>query len=65
MNHSPLDAKLDALVGGKTATGLAKAFGMKTVGDLVGHFPRRYATRGELTAVADVPPHAGQARVDS
>ena len=55
MNHSPLDAKLDALVGGKTATGLAKAFGMKTVGDLVGHFPRRYATRGELTAVADVP----------
>lgn len=28
---------------------------MKTVGDLVGHFPRRYAKRGELTAVADVP----------
>ncbi len=55
MNHSPLDAKLDALVGGKTATALAKVFGMKTVGDLVGHFPRRYATRGELTAVADVP----------
>ena len=55
VNHSPLDAKLDALVGGKTATALAKAFGMTTVGDLVGHFPRRYATRGELTAVADVP----------
>nr|KGA07707.1 MAG: hypothetical protein GM42_1115 [actinobacterium acMicro-1] len=55
MNPSPLDAKLDALVGGKTATALAKAFGMKTVGDLVGHFPRRYAKRGELTAVADVP----------
>ena len=43
------------MVGGKTATALAKAFGMKTVGDLVGHFPRRYAKRGELTAVADVP----------
>ncbi len=55
MNPSPLDVKLDALVGGKTATALAKAFGMKTVGDLVGHFPRRYAKRGELTAVADVP----------
>jgi ATP-dependent DNA helicase RecG len=55
VNPSPLDAKLDALVGGKTATALAKAFGMKTVGDLVGHFPRRYAKRGELTAVADVP----------
>ena len=55
MNPSPLDAKLDALVGGKTATALGKAFGMKTVGDLVGHFPRRYAKRGELTAVADVP----------
>jgi ATP-dependent DNA helicase RecG len=55
VNPSPLDVKLDALVGGKTATALAKAFGMKTVGDLVGHFPRRYAKRGELTAVADVP----------
>jgi ATP-dependent DNA helicase RecG len=55
VNASPLDAKLDALVGGKTATALAKAFGMATVGDLVGHFPRRYAKRGELTAVADVP----------
>ena len=55
MNPSPLDAKLDALVGGKTATALGKGFGMKTVGDLVGHFPRRYAKRGELTAVADVP----------
>jgi ATP-dependent DNA helicase RecG len=55
VNPSPLDAKLDALVGGKTATALAKAFGMKTVGDLLSHFPRRYAKRGELTAVADVP----------
>ena len=55
MNSSPLDVKLDGIVGGKTATALAKAFGLKTVGDLLGHYPRRYAKRGELTSVADVP----------
>ena len=50
-----LDAKVSSLVGGKTATGLEKAFGIYTVGDLLGHYPRRYARRGELTAIADVP----------
>lgn len=32
-----LDAKVSSLVGGKTATGLEKAFGIYTVGDLLGH----------------------------
>ena len=50
-----LDAKVSSLVGGKTATGLEKAFGIYTVGDLLAHYPRRYARRGELTAIADVP----------
>jgi ATP-dependent DNA helicase RecG len=50
-----LDAKVSSLVGGKTATGLEKAFGIYSVGDLLGHYPRRYARRGELTAIADVP----------
>lgn len=50
-----LDAKLSGLLGGKTAAGLKKAFGMVTAGDLLGHFPRRYARRGELTAISDIP----------
>jgi ATP-dependent DNA helicase RecG len=28
---------------------------MRTVGDLLAHYPRRYARRGELTAITDVP----------
>ncbi|NBX23164.1 MAG: ATP-dependent DNA helicase RecG [Microbacteriaceae bacterium] len=51
----PLDAKLSGVVGGKTAASLEKAFGLVTVGDLLAHYPRRYAQRGELTAIADVP----------
>lgn len=50
-----LDAKLSGLVGGKTATSLQKAFGMITAGDLLEHYPRRYARRGELTAISDIP----------
>jgi len=50
-----LDAKLAGLLGGKTASGLQKAFGMVTVGDLLAHYPRRYARRGELTAISEMP----------
>lgn len=31
-----------------------KALGIVTVGDLISHYPRRYAKRGELTALADL-----------
>ncbi len=34
---------------------LKKAFGMITVGDLLSHYPRRYARRGELTALNGLP----------
>ena len=47
-----LDAKLNAVVGGRTATPLEKAFGMHTVRDLLAHYPRRMAERGELTDLA-------------
>jgi len=50
-----LDDRLPAVVGGKTATALQKAFGMVTVADLLAHYPRRYAKPGELTALADLP----------
>lgn len=55
MTNDSLDAKLAGLVGGKTAASLQKAFGMVTVGHLLEHYPRRYARRGELTAISDIP----------
>lgn len=50
-----LDSRLDGVVGGKTASTLDRAFGMKTVGDLLVHYPRRYARRGELTPISSLP----------
>ena len=50
-----LDSRLDGAVGGKTSGALEKAFGMRTVGDLLAHYPRRYARRGELTPIASLP----------
>ncbi|WP_375384081.1 ATP-dependent DNA helicase RecG [uncultured Microbacterium sp.] len=50
-----LDSRLDGAVGGKTATALQRAFGMKTTGDLLAHYPRRYARRGELTPISSLP----------
>ena len=52
--HS-LDSRLDGAVGGKTAAALERAFGMKTVGDMLSHYPRRYALRGELTPISSLP----------
>ncbi|MFE6994953.1 ATP-dependent DNA helicase RecG [Microbacterium sp. NPDC057659] len=52
---STLETPLDVAVGGATAKALDKAFGLKTVGDLVAHYPRRYADRGELTPILDLP----------
>ena len=40
---------LRLVVGDKSAKALDTAFGLKTVGDLLSHYPRRYARRGELT----------------
>lgn len=55
MTSSGLDVLLPGVVGEKAAAALKKAFGIVTVGDLLAHYPRRYARRGELTAIADVP----------
>jgi len=46
-----LDTPLPAALPGKEAAALKKAFGMETAGDLVAHYPRRYALRGELTPI--------------
>lgn len=45
-----LNRSLKELVGGKTATALSKSFGIETAGDLLHHYPRRYAERGQLTS---------------
>ncbi|WP_169080020.1 ATP-dependent DNA helicase RecG [Microcella alkalica] len=50
----PLDVKLASVLGDRSAKALAKAFGMATVGDLLAHVPRRYARRGELTALSEL-----------
>ncbi|MGO2659542.1 ATP-dependent DNA helicase RecG [Mycetocola reblochoni] len=55
MAAASLDDRLSSLVGGRTASALERAFGMTRVGDLLEHYPRRYARRGELTAIGSVP----------
>jgi ATP-dependent DNA helicase RecG len=51
---SPLDVRLATPLGGRTAQAIEKAFGYATVGDLLAHYPRRYARRGELTALDEL-----------
>jgi ATP-dependent DNA helicase RecG len=45
---------LDRVVGAKAAKALGDAFGLQTAGDLLRHYPRRYATRGELTELSSL-----------
>jgi ATP-dependent DNA helicase RecG len=47
-----LDDPLEQVLGDKTAKALAGSLDLNTVGDLLRHYPRRYAERGELTSVA-------------
>jgi ATP-dependent DNA helicase RecG len=50
-----LDTALSAVVEPAVARSLHKAFGMETVSDLLSHYPRRYARRGELTVLSELP----------
>ncbi|GAA1691202.1 ATP-dependent DNA helicase RecG [Microbacterium sediminicola] len=50
-----LATRLDGALGAKAAKALLRAFGMLTVGDLLEHYPRRYARRGELTQISTLP----------
>src|SRR5580700_1552654 len=49
-----LEESLRATLGGKAAAKLDTAFGLATTGDLLRHYPRRYASRGELTDLASL-----------
>ncbi|MCF6523305.1 ATP-dependent DNA helicase RecG [Streptomyces sp. JJ36] len=50
-----LDEPLKKVLGGNTAKVMAEQLGLHTVGDLLHHYPRRYAERGELTRLTDLP----------
>lgn len=49
------ESELAMYLGNKNAQALEKAFGYKTVGDFLWHFPRRYVEVGELTPIAELP----------
>jgi ATP-dependent DNA helicase RecG len=55
-----LEARLEGVLGRKTGKALESSLGLSTVGDLLRHYPRRYAERGELTAIAglEIDEHA-------
>ena len=50
----PLDTRLLTALGARVAPLFEKAFGLETFGDLLAHYPRRYATRGELTPLDEL-----------
>jgi ATP-dependent DNA helicase RecG len=52
---SPLDAQLSSTkLDSRIAKMFQKGLGIVTIGDLISHYPRRYAKRGELTALANL-----------
>jgi ATP-dependent DNA helicase RecG len=54
LDETLLDDKLSVTLGGRTASVMEKHLGLVTVGDLLTHYPRRYAQRGELTALSEL-----------
>ncbi|MCG7415120.1 ATP-dependent DNA helicase RecG [Microbacterium aurum] len=50
-----LETRLVDALGAATAKLFERAFGMDTVADLLTHYPRRYARRGELTPIDSLP----------
>ncbi|MCC2029093.1 ATP-dependent DNA helicase RecG [Microbacterium sp. YMB-B2] len=49
------DTPLAEAIGGTAAKKLERAFEMHTVGDMLAHYPRRYADPAELTPILDLP----------
>ncbi|MEV6652870.1 ATP-dependent DNA helicase RecG [Streptomyces sp. NPDC051219] len=52
---SAFDEPLKKTLGPATAKVMAEHLGLHTVGDLLHHYPRRYAERGELTPLSELP----------
>ncbi len=49
-----LSEPLDRALGPRTGKALEDVFGLRTAGDLLRHYPRRYYTRGELTDLSSL-----------
>ena len=49
-----LETPLTRVLGPKTATSMAEQLGLHTVRDLLRHYPRRYARRGEMARLDDL-----------
>jgi len=49
-----LESKLSSVIGDRTAKVLTDTFDIKTVGDLMRHYPRRYLVRGELSDISEL-----------
>ena len=47
-----LENKISAVIGDRTAKVLDTTFSIKTIGDLMRHYPRRYMVRGELSDIS-------------
>ncbi|MGW3955303.1 ATP-dependent DNA helicase RecG [Streptomyces sp. NPDC004752] len=53
--EEPLNQPLKSVLGPATAKVMAEHLGLRSVGDLLHHYPRRYEERGQLTHLADLP----------
>ena len=49
-----LESKLSSVIGDRTAKVLTDTFDIRTVGDLMRHYPRRYLVRGELSDISEL-----------
>ncbi|MGY1705799.1 ATP-dependent DNA helicase RecG [Geodermatophilus sp. SYSU D00697] len=49
-----MTTRLDRVLGAKTAKAMGESLGLYTVRDLLRHYPRRYARRGEMTKLEDL-----------
>jgi ATP-dependent DNA helicase RecG len=49
-----METPLTKVLGDKTATTMEAQLGLRNVRDLLRHYPRRYATRGEMTSLSDL-----------
>ncbi len=55
-----LTDRLDSIVGGKAARSLDEVFGIRTVGDLLHHYPRKYSAGTAVRDEDDELPEEGQ-----
>ncbi len=55
-----LTDRLDAVLGAKAANALEEFFGMRTVDDLLRHYPRKYSQGSNVQGEDDDPPEEGE-----